>query len=60
MHFFHINDFFSITVNSCSIQEVRIAPCDETDKNKPCRIKRGKSYSFEVDFTPGKLKYANT
>lgn len=48
---FTLNIF--LLVNSCSIQELRITPCDEPNKTKPCRIKRGKSYSLEIDFTPG-------
>ncbi|KDR10612.1 hypothetical protein L798_15140, partial [Zootermopsis nevadensis] len=37
---------------NCTVHEVRITPCADATENKPCKIKRGRSASISVDFTP--------
>ncbi|KAF5285629.1 hypothetical protein FQR65_LT13110 [Abscondita terminalis] len=38
--------------DKCNIDEVRVDPCAEAASKKPCKIKRGKPASVEIDYTP--------
>lgn len=36
---------------SCTIHEVRIQPCPESEEHTPCKVKRGKTATIEFDYT---------
>ena len=38
-------------IDKCKINEVRIDPCKEAATKRPCKIKRGKPASIEIDYT---------
>lgn len=48
----------SETLN-CEITQLRITPCPEAEKNKPCIMKRGKTAEIEFDFNGQASKLEN-
>lgn len=44
----------SLVPGSCSVHEVRIQPCPESEEHKPCKVKRGKTATIEFDYTTRK------
>ncbi|EDS45755.1 conserved hypothetical protein [Culex quinquefasciatus] len=36
----------------CTVHEVRISPCPEAAKQKPCTVIKGKNATIEFDYTP--------
>ncbi|KAB0798779.1 hypothetical protein PPYR_07074 [Photinus pyralis] len=38
--------------DKCTIHEVRMDPCKEAAAKKPCKVKKGKPGSIEIDYTP--------
>ncbi|KAB0799195.1 hypothetical protein PPYR_07075 [Photinus pyralis] len=38
--------------DKCTVHEVRINPCKEASTNKPCKVRRGRPGSLEIDYTP--------
>lgn len=39
---------------SCTIHEVRVLPCPESEEHTPCKFKRGKTVAMEFDYTTRK------
>ncbi|XP_055316438.1 MD-2-related lipid-recognition protein-like [Sitodiplosis mosellana] len=35
----------------CTVHEVRVVPCPESEEHKPCKVKRGKTATISFDFT---------
>uniref|UniRef100_B3P542 GG11911 n=1 Tax=Drosophila erecta TaxID=7220 RepID=B3P542_DROER len=40
------------SVDTCSINQVRVTPCPEANANAACRIRRRHSFTMSFDFTP--------
>lgn len=40
---------------ACAIHQVRVLPCPDANRHKPCKLKRGRTFAIEFDYTPGNL-----
>ena len=47
---------FSADFGTATLHEVRISPCPEASKRRPCLLRKGTEVAIEVDFAPSTVK----